>query len=75
MERKPVISSNIRNIGYDPLTSDIEIEFKSGAVYRYYGVPAELYHEMIAAESVGRYFSQAVKPRFAFERIDKVEAA
>jgi hypothetical protein len=34
MDRIPVSSSSIVSIGYDPDSLTLEIEFKSGAVYR-----------------------------------------
>jgi len=45
-------------VGYDQEQRVLEIEFTSGAVYQYSGVPPEVHRGLIAAESHGRYFNQ-----------------
>lgn len=39
MDRETVQSSNIASVGYDLSSSTLEIEFKSGGIYQYSGVP------------------------------------
>ena len=39
LERKAVRSTNIASVGYDAGTKTLEIEFRSGGVYQYAGVP------------------------------------
>lgn len=81
MERQAVESSQIRAIGYDPHTWKMEVQFKSGSVYRYDNVDPSTHEGLIRAESVGGYFCEFIKPypqRFPFERIrgtDREEAA
>ena len=70
MKRQSVESSNIRSVGYDEFLLVLEIEFKSGAVYRYYGVPAEVHDELINAESVGKYFNANVKSKYNFLKVE-----
>ena len=70
MKRQSVESSNIRSVGYDEFLLVLEIEFKSGAVYRYYGVPAEVHDELINAESVGKYFNANVKSKYSFLKVE-----
>ena len=43
MIRQPVTSSNLRTVGYDPITRTLEIEFQDGAVYQYDGVPPDVH--------------------------------
>lgn len=70
MKRVAVDSSSLRALGYDPEREVLEVEFRSGALYRYQQVPAEVVAELLAAESLGRYFNQAFKTRgFPFQRI------
>ena len=64
-----VESSNIRSVGHDPATNTLEVEFKTGAVHRYAGVPPDLADRLVRAESVGRFFNQHVKTRFPSERV------
>ena len=70
MQRQPVESSNLRSVGYDEFLLVLEIEFKSGAVYRYYGVPSEVHDELINAESVGKYFNANVKSKYNFLKVE-----
>ncbi|QDT50430.1 hypothetical protein Pan258_44890 [Symmachiella dynata] len=61
IERTAVRSSALQSVGYDQEQRVLEIEFTSGAVYQYFDVPAEVYRRLMAAESHGRYFNQAVR--------------
>jgi len=66
--RHPVVSSSIASIGYLEEPATLEIEFRGGAVYRYFGVPASVYRGLDGADSIGRYFNERVRPRFEFGR-------
>lgn len=68
MERQPVVSTNLAFIGYDDETETLEIEFRNGAVYRYFAVPAGEHEGLLAAPSKGIYFNQRIKDRYANER-------
>jgi len=61
LPRFPVESSNIASIGYDPVTSTLEIEFHSGARYQYFAVPQEIYDGLMNAPSKGAFFHQFIK--------------
>lgn len=72
MDRKPVVSSQITSIGYDPATKKLEIEFpgrgeKPGSVYEYDNVDQETHDGFFKPEadgsprSIGRYFGQTIK--------------
>ena len=69
MNRQSVSSSNIRSIGYDAIQKLLEIEFHSGGIYHYHGVPESHYHGLMSAPSKGTYFAQFIKNVFAFNRI------
>lgn len=61
MERQYVSSSNIASIGYDPDNLILEIEFLSGTVYQYYGVPQNIYDGLMAADSHGKFLDVYIK--------------
>jgi hypothetical protein len=61
MERKPVKSTNVEAVGYDPEEKVLEVKFKSGGIYQYAGVQPEMYADLLAAESIGRFISQVVR--------------
>jgi hypothetical protein len=48
-------------VGYDAESSTLGVRFKSGGAYEYYGVPEHVYHGLLTASSVGRYFDANVK--------------
>jgi hypothetical protein len=61
MERITVQSSNIISIGYDSTSSTLEVEFTSSGVYQYFGVPENVYQDLMNASSKGKYFAQNIK--------------
>lgn len=69
MNRISVSSSNIASVGYDESSQTLEVEFNSGAIYEYYGVPECIFQELVGASSVGGYFAQRVKNTYGFSRI------
>lgn len=54
----------LRSVGYDPGTAELEIEFRSGDVYRYYAVPLRVHRELLAAESPGAYFNHTINDHY-----------
>ena len=64
MKRKPVSSSNIKEIGYDEATQQMEIEFKQGKVYTFCGIPPNVYESLFNASSVGGYFNAHVRGKY-----------
>lgn len=70
MTRSPTAdSSSIASVGYSPQNRTLEIEFRNGARYRYFGVPCDAYEEMLAAESKGRYFHRVIRQIYAYQQI------
>ena len=67
--RVPVDSSSVAAVGYVVEAQTLEVEFRSGAVYRYFEVPSEVYGSFLVAESKGIYFNRAVKGRFGYARV------
>ncbi len=68
MQRTTVSSSNIRSIGYDAATSILEVEFTSGDIYRYYGVPQHLYEQFMSASSKGIFLSDRIRPSYRYQK-------
>ena len=69
MERIAVRSREIAIIGYDPVNSMLEIAFRSGRVYHYSEVPAEIYKTLLTAPSQGKYFEKNIKHKFPYQKI------
>lgn len=64
-----VESTSLAAVAYDNARAHLEIEFRSGARYRYAGVPADVFTRLVEAESKGRFFNEHVRSGYAFERL------
>ena len=69
MDRQPVVSSNIVSIGYDENDEILEVEFKKEKVYQYFGVPLNIYNELMAASSKGKFHRRYIMNAYPFEQI------
>jgi len=69
MKRTPVVSSQIASIGYDKMERILEVEFTSGAVYQYEAVSPQIAEDLIAAESVGKFFNKYIRGTFNYTKI------
>jgi lysyl-tRNA synthetase class 2 len=47
----------------------LEIEFRSGASYRYLEVPPAVFEEMKKATSKGRFFARFIRGKYEFQRL------
>ena len=68
-ERQAVRSTDLAIVGYDTQGAVVEVAFKSGSVYHYEGVPAEIYEGFMAASSHGKYFQEAIRERYKYRKI------
>jgi len=64
MRRQPVLSSVIAEVGYDADTAELEVQFRSGDVYRYYAVPPSVHRALMEADSPGAYFNRHISDHF-----------
>jgi len=69
MQRRPVNSSNISEIGYNEDSRTLEILFKNGRLYQYFDVPVPEYNALISAASHGQYLNSNIKGRFRYARV------
>ena len=67
--RQDVASSTITTFGYSAEHAILEVEFRRGAVYRYFGVPLLHYRALQTADSKGRYFNTDIRGRFGYTRV------
>ena len=58
---QPLQSSNLRRCDYDIETGRLQIQFYSGKIYAYDGVPASVYNGLLEATSAGQYFNSNIK--------------
>jgi hypothetical protein len=69
MKRINVISSNLKSVGYDAEKSILEIEFNSGSIYQYFGVPRNVFDLLMNASSKGGFHSDFIKDKFQYQRV------
>jgi len=70
MARVDLKSTSLNAATYQDQSACLELEFRSGAIYRYRDVPAQTYQELLRAESKGGYFNQHIRNRFLYSKID-----
>ncbi len=59
--RRELTSASLKAVAYNRLLNELMVEFNNGSVYKYSGVPEEVYTNIIAAESAGRSFHTLVR--------------
>lgn len=69
LERKSVKSRIMRSVGYDDSTKILEIEFHTGIVYQYSGVPAKVYADLMHSDEIGKYFTDKIRTRFRTKQV------
>ncbi|MFH1800465.1 MAG: KTSC domain-containing protein [Candidatus Omnitrophota bacterium] len=70
MDIKPVQSRDLALIGYDNVTSILEVVFRAGGVYRFQEVPESVYHGLMAAPSHGIFFQKYIKTQYPFVKVN-----
>ena len=69
VKRHYVSSSAIAAVGYDGASGTLEVEFRSGELYRYFDVDPADADDLHEAESPGAYLNEWIKPRYRCEHI------
>ena len=69
MDKQNVASSLVKAIGYDDRTQTLEVEFVSGRVYQYYGVPENMHSQFMQEPSKGKFLLTYIKDQFPFSRV------
>jgi len=64
-----VNSSNIEEVSYDPLMSNLTVKFLNGSKYEFVSVPKQEYENIVTAPSVGRYFQANIKGKYDFLKL------
>lgn len=64
-----VMSSLLSAVGYNREKQILAVEFSSGAIFHYAGVPPDLFQAFIESESYGRYYSQHIRGKFQGEKM------
>jgi hypothetical protein len=63
-----VESTTLATVIYDPPSQLLWLEFRSRAVYCYFGVPPAIYQSLMAAPSKGAYFNRNIRGHFRYHK-------
>lgn len=69
MNRIPVTSTNIAEVGYEEETATLEVVFHHGGAYQYFDVPEIVYRELMSAESKGSYLNHFIRNFYRSARL------
>ena len=69
MDTVPVDSSLLLWAAYSPQQHRLRLKFRSGEIYDYFDVPAQIYADLLTAESKGRYFNQHIRHLYPTRRL------
>jgi hypothetical protein len=65
----PVQSSLLASVSYQAERSILDLEFRAGATYRYFDVPANIHNCLLTADSKGSCFNRLIRNRFRYQRL------
>ncbi len=64
-----VDSTTLATVAYDSTSHLLWLQFRSHAVYCYFGVPTAIHHDLLEANSKGNYFNRHIRQRFPYQRV------
>jgi hypothetical protein len=64
MERTPVASAAVAAVGYDSETGELEIEFRTGRIYRYSAVPSSVHAWLLRTRNKGIFVAHHLSGRY-----------
>jgi hypothetical protein len=66
MNKAMVESTTLASLAYDETRELLQLEFRSGSIYQYFGVPSAVHEALLSAPSKGSYFNSAIRGRFPY---------
>jgi hypothetical protein len=63
-------SSNTREISFNAADNTMDVTFRNGGHYRYFDVPADVYQNAIAAESIGSFMAKQIKGKYRYAHVN-----
>ena len=68
-QRVSVESACIASIAFSIEENVLQLEFRNGLAYEYFGVPAALYTDLLSAQSKGAFVTRFIRGCFPFRRL------
>ncbi len=70
MESRPITSSCLAEVSYEPRAATLTVRFHDGRTYQYVDVPEPVYTTLIGADSIGQCFNRDVRrASYAYHRL------
>lgn len=69
MKLIPVQSSNIRAVGYDPATREMQVQFLGGGIYSHSEITPQKHAEFVAAKSKGKHYNDVFRGKNGYKKI------
>ena len=74
MTRRRLQSSLVDWVLYRGDRHTLDVRFRTGKMYRYFGVSETCYRELLTAESAGRFFNAAIRNQYAYRDLSRQSA-
>jgi hypothetical protein len=62
-------SSVVAHVTYDPVKLILTVQFVSGLIYEYIGVPVQVYEELRLSRSKGIYLNKYIKGHYEYKKL------
>lgn len=69
MERSPLASRTVLSAGYDAERQVLELEFSSGRIYQFDGVPRPTYDWLVRTSSKGSFVTRMINGRYPYRDV------
>ena len=69
IQREAVHSTALASIGYSGRLRALEIECRTGAIYRYFNVAPASYHELMLAPSKARFYDEYIRRKYRSQHV------
>jgi hypothetical protein len=66
-----VKSTTLAAVAYDGHRDLLQLHFRDGTIYHYFGVPAQTHQELLDADSKGSYFNRRIRAQFPYTILHK----
>lgn len=66
-----VESTTLATVGYDKARGLLQLEFRSRAIYQYFGVAATVHEALLCGPSKGGYFNRFIRGRFPYSLVSR----
>lgn len=70
-QRVSVESACIASVAFSSEENVLQLEFRNGLAYEYFGVSASLYSELLSAQSKGAFVTRFIRGHFPFRRLSQ----